>query len=390
MIKDSCQKRSCKKALDNELIKVLLEIEDTFIAISATDARIELYKLIVCRFYQIKYSILVDSFSQLEQCLIKATTNWPNLSLDSSFSVTGTVCFESFKKLERFDITKTDLSVIEYVFEYLSTISSKGNKGQFFTPRYVIKELIKPISLENDVQYIADPACGSGGFLSMISRYSNKKQLLFGFDYDSFAIRTAKLSSVLMEADINYLQIDSLNKNDNLLFNNNTICIEDYMKTKIKNFSGFDIIATNPPFGGLIKEKKIIQNFSITNGKNSTRDILFIERCFDLLKEQGKLIIVLPNSFFVDSSLEFQRKWLLTHFKVHGIISLHQDTFLPHTHQKTSVIFATKRYCKEIPQNDEIIFAISEKAGKDSKGKYIYMNTNIDTDLSEAMSKIHF
>lgn len=388
MIKDNRHKQTDNQ--DNQLIKTLLEIEDAFLAISASDPRVELYKLLVCRYYQIKNCIEICNFNQLESSLVNALLLWENLSLDSSFYIPIETAFESFKKLEKFYITAENFNIIEYVFEYLSTQTSKGNKGQFFTPRYVIKELIKSLPLEKDNLYIADPACGSGGFLSTINQSSNKHHLLFGFDYDSFAIKTAQLSSILTDANIDYLQLDSLNKNGKTLFESSALCIEDYMKTRCKGFLGFDIIVTNPPFGGLIRSKEILQNYSISNMKNCTRDVLFIERCFDILKENGKLIIVLPNNFFVDASLEFQRRWLLTHFKIHGIVSLHPDTFLPHTHQKTSVIFATKRYCKEIQQNEEIIFSISEKAGKDTKGKYIYINNEIDTDLNKAVEKIHF
>lgn len=374
---------------DKELINALLKIEDRILAASSSDPRIELYKMIICRHFQcINVLQSIQNYKELERLLTKSLIQWPELSLGEAFCLDEELAVNCFHQIEKFNLDKSNYHVIEYVFEYLTTQNSKGAKGQFFTPRYIIDEIIKPIDYNNSNLVIADPACGSGGFLNSIAKKASKDCQFYGFDFDPFAIQTAKVLSTIMNEKISFTQIDSLNKPNNNMFENTQLSIEELMKVKNKNFNGFDIIATNPPFGGIITNNEMLKNYSICDSSKATRDILFIERCYDLLKDGGKLIIVLPTNIFSDDSFGIQRKWILQHFTVNSVLSLHRDSFLPHTHQKTSVIFAEKKHGKEIDSTKKIKFIISENSGKDSRGRLVIVDGKINTDLSEAVSFI--
>ena len=102
------------------------------------------------------------------------------------------------------------------------------------------------------------------------------------------------------------------------------------------------------------------------------RDVLFIERCIELLRPGGRLGIVLPHNKFAGSMFRSVREWLLKEARILGVVGLGRNTFLPHTHQKASVLFVQRRMKGERKHRDErVFFAISEKDGKDSKGRLL-------------------
>lgn len=155
--------------------------------------------------------------------------------------------------------------------------------------------------------------------------------------------------------------------------------------TKNINFNTFDIVLTNPPFGSkipvvgksLLKQYKlghewckINNNFSQSNTLLSQQppQILFIERCIQLLKENGKLGIVLPEGIFGNPSDRYIWEYIKEECSVLGIISLAQETFQPSTHTKTSVLFLEKNKTK----SKKIFMAIAKNIGHDKNGKPNY------------------
>jgi type I restriction enzyme M protein len=372
---------------DQATINDLLAIEDAILATSATDPRAELYKMIVSRHCQLTLRIdPVRTTHDLELLLTKALLKWPDLGIGERYSIDLELALDCYKRIERYKLDESSYQIIDHVFEFISTQSSKGSKGQFFTPRYIIDEVVQPLLSDEGPLMVADPACGSGGFLASIASKSNGSSKYFGFDFDPNAVLMARVLATVMGCEISYSQKDSLLKPVGGLFSTNELSIEDFMKVSSPGFQGFDVIATNPPFGGSITNPAMLENYSITDSSKASRDVLFIERCYDLLKPNGRLIIVLPSNVFSEESLGSQRKWILEHFTVTSVLSLHRDSFLPHTHQKTSIIYAKKKAGHHrIEANETIRFSISEKAGKDGRGRVVLKNGQIDTDLREAV-----
>jgi len=159
-------------------------------------------------------------------------------------------------------------------------------------------------------------------------------------------------------------------------------------KTKgiVKN-NYFDYAFTNPPFGAKIPIdiKEILIYFDLAHKwdfknniwikqnklvKKQPPQILFIERCVQLLKDRGKLGIVLPEGLFGNPSNRYIWEYLRSKGKILGIISLDQNTFQPYTCNKTSILFFQK--LKNIPKNYKIDFGIVDNVGHDKDGKVLY------------------
>src|SRR5690606_4707309 len=123
------------------------------------------------------------------------------------------------------------------------------------------------------------------------------------------------------------------------------LTVEDFMHDQLESFEGFDIIATNPPFAGDVSDASFAEYYetaNLTRGRVE-RDVLFLERCKNLLRPGGRLAIVLPDNKFSASKFAKLREWLLQHMVVVAVVSLHSYSFRPFTSQKTSVLFAMRR-----------------------------------------------
>ena len=159
-------------------------------------------------------------------------------------------------------------------------------------------------------------------------------------------------------------------------------------KTKIE-LGTFDVLLTNPPFGSTIKvegeeklkqfnlahqwkKKKIDNEFEKNNLKDKEApQILFIERCLQLLRDGGKMAIVLPDGIFGNETESYVRNWILQNAKIIAIIDVPLETFLPHTGTKTSILILQKVEKEKIKENYPIFLSIAEYCGHDRRGKEI-------------------
>jgi type I restriction enzyme M protein len=283
------------------------------------------------------------------------------------------------------------LEVLDALFEYLISRSSKGAKGQYFTPRYVVDCCVKLVN-PSLTETVMDPACGSGGFLAHalshiqmshpnLDKPAYARANLWGADFDSRAIQVARALMLLAgDGHSNLFRINSLRTAtacDDLFFeyrgSSPEPTIEDLMRTRVRAFKGFDVIMTNPPFAGEVREPELLSQYQLSRrGGRTERDVLFLERCISLLKPGGRLAIVLPHNKFASATWSAARQWLLTHAQVVAVLGLGRHTFLPHTSQKADVLFARKRRQPvRYPEKEPILFLISERDGKDSKGEII-------------------
>jgi type I restriction enzyme M protein len=147
----------------------------------------------------------------------------------------------------------------------------------------------------------------------------------------------------------------------------------------------FDVLLTNPPFGKDIKiigEDKLKQfdlayewkkegsDFIKTNKlkKEETIQILFIERSLSLLKDGGRLGIVLPETFFHAPKSRYVLHYMLRNNNVTWALDLPHNTFRPHNNAKCVVLILEKNR----PQQDEINMAVAEEMGHDHQGKEIF------------------
>ncbi len=258
------------------------------------------------------------------------------------------------------------LAALDAVFESLVPRIAKGDKGQFFTPRHVV-DFVVSVLRPRAGEIVVDPACGSGAFLARARSVSGVKT--FGSDIDLRAVRVARLVALSQGADPStFVRADGLRG--------------DALPTA-------DVVATNPPFAG----RADADGFEVARlVRTPERDVLFLERAIALLRPGGRLGIVLPYNKAAASAFAALRRWLMTRVRIVAVVGLPRETFLPHTSQRTFVLFAARRAKDPRPGDSErAAFAVSERAGKDSAGEPLPRRdgtAGLDHDLDELLNEI--
>jgi len=259
-------------------------------------------------------------------------------------------------KLQSISLLNSSQDAKGLAFQKFLSHHEKDGRGQFFTPEPVIDfcvEMMQPKPNET----IIDPACGSGGFLMSALKYLQRNNndfntsesvsnQLFGLDINKSIARIAKMKLILeSNCKTNVLCTNSLEDLDSI-------------KLSVSQKDGFDIVLTNPPFGAKITNTSTLSKFDLGHKwsnfdkeyhktkvvyTNQNAEILFIERCIQLLKEGGRMAIVLPNGNFENPSLEYLRYYIKLKAKILAIVNLPQETFIPFgTGVKTSLLFLEK------------------------------------------------
>ena len=301
-------------------------------------------------------------------------------------------------ELQNYSLMESERDVIADAFETFIGHALKGGQGQFFTPRNVVKMMVDILQPdENDK--IIDPACGSGGFLiealksvweKINDKYRklgwneveiSKKQIEIatknfrGIDKDYFLSKVAKAYMNLVgDGTTGIFCEDSLENPAN--WRSDT-------KTKIETGS-FDVLLTNPPFGskipvvGVEKLKQFEVGHKWKQDKNSGKwvkttkikeqeepQVLFIERCLSLLKDGGRMAMVLPSGIFGNEQEEYLRQYILENGHLFAIVELPFETFSPNVTINTNVLFVQKGKSDK----KDIFISINEYCGHDKKGR---------------------
>jgi len=248
------------------------------------------------------------------------------------------------------------------LFEVLSSETAKSDKGQYFTPSDVAKMCASSLNLFDGMS-ICDVACGSGVFLEEVAIRASEDAIdcsMYGFDISERAIKVAKTMAILNDVDnIHFEKKDSLKE---LQVTNKSKLSSKNSKRKI-----FDAIITNPPFAGDVGTNYEDCDYSLSEvNQVAEKDVLFVELCIELLKDNGQLVIVLPDNKFSGKRFASVRNYLQNNLCIRAVVSLHPNTFRPFTQQKTSVLFATKNNNNVC---DDILFVKSQESGKLSNGK---------------------
>ena len=345
---------------------------------------------------------------KIQKLFDEAKAKWPGVFDEASqIQLSPSHLSVSVSSLQDIKLFNSNLQIIDEAFEYLVNKSSKGEKGQYFTPRHVIDMCVKMLNPKAG-EYMVDTAAGSCGFTvhtifqitghlfqnTDISEEEKENVLkVFGIDFDEKVVRVARtLNLIAGDGNTNVLHLNNLDYERW----NETIQNRDWLevygaglkrlevlqkdKSSYKEFN-FDILMANPPFAGDIKESRIIHKYDLGyNDKNKPkskvgRDILFIERNLNFLKPGGRMAIVLPQGRFNNTSDKNIREYIAEKARILAVVGLNVNTFKPHTGTKTSVLFVQKWDDKLCPKVEDypIFFAVSEKSGKDNSGDYVFL-----------------
>ncbi|WP_278360108.1 HsdM family class I SAM-dependent methyltransferase, partial [Zymomonas mobilis] len=323
------------------------------------------------------------------------------------------------------------LDVIDDAFEYLVSKSSKGEKGQYFTPRWVIDMCVKMMN-PKEGETVIDTACGSAGF-TVHSMFHVWRQIMramgreeshlftmeakpprcidyvrdnvFAIDFDEKSVRVSRcLNLIAGDGETNVLHLNTLDwtKWDETVKQDDwqdtygdgwrrlRKLRENPRQTDYRSF-GFDVLMANPPFAGDIRQSDMLSPYDVAHNEKTqklekavARDLLFIERNLDFLKPGGRMAVVLPQGRFNNSTDQRVRKFIMDRCRVLAVVGLHPNSFKPHTNTKTSVLFVQKwnddasagPLCPRV-ENYDIFFAIQQVESVDSSGRKVYRR-NVD------------
>ncbi len=413
-----------KLKIENKLVKeklslksVILDLENLVLANAKgiDDSFDEVFKLIYAKLFdewaavndksrkrKIHFRIYGESpielKSKITDLLRAAANKWKGIfNRDEEIKLSATHLVVCVSFLQNIRLFNANLQVIDDAFEYLVTEIAKGKKGQYFTPRWVIDMCVKMMN-PKITEKMVDPACGSAGFTvhtifwvageqftaeglpQEIKDYASEN--VYGIDTSPRAVKISKAINLIAGDgktniyELNSLESDKWDETGKAGFKD-MLTEFDEPKANDENkelykFMDFDVLLTNPPFAGPIGEKSILKHFLLAekNGKTQSkigRDILFIERCLNMLKNgsgisgskkykpAGRCAIVLPQGRLNNSSDLNIRNFIFDKARLLAVVGLNVNTFKPHTGTKTSVIFLQKYTPEEVKQIQNII-----------------------------------
>ncbi|WP_213996442.1 N-6 DNA methylase [Tepidanaerobacter syntrophicus] len=347
-------------------------------------------------------------------------------------------------ELQGYSLLNTHIDVKGKAYEEIVGANLRGDRGEFFTPRNIMHMTVRMLTPKL-TEKILDPACGTGGFLVLAMNevveeldkqmenvfgkpkieWSHEEDRLyqdkiseitsnnfFGFDINPDLVKATKMNMVMNnDGSGNILQLNSLLPPHEW---------PDYVKEQLskilnidkasirnsKSIALFDIIVTNPPFGSKIpiKDPVILEQYELAhiwekvNGQwrmterlqsSVPPEQLFIERCLQLLKEDGRLGIVLPDAILGAPGLEYVRQWLIKYTKIIASIDLHPDTFQPRNGTQTSILILQKKNQREIDveektrqmNNYNIFMAMVERVGHDKRGNPVFKRDKYGNEI---------
>lgn len=309
--------------------------------------------------------------------------------------------------LENYSFRKTlspKEDILGLFFEETNRDKFKQSKGQFFTTTNIVKFIIYALQIDTlstklfdekrILPYIIDPSTGSGTFLiesmkaitktfkNRTAQLSNEElrmyrrlfpedkpnewaqQYIYGID-NSYNLALSTKVNMILHGD----------GSSHIFLNDGLANFDHYQNLKDSELSArevaesyyakqtedahilvnerFDVVLSNPPFSvnTTTPTKELNKYFLFGDGKSEN---LFIERYYQLLKEGGRLGVVLPESTFDTTEHTYIRLFLYKYFNIKAVVSLPQITFEPYTSTKTSILFAQKKTGDEVKRWDEL------------------------------------
>jgi len=340
-------------------------------------------------------------------------------------------------ELARYDFTRTDVDTKGVAYQELVGVNLRGDRGQYFTPRGVVKLVIEMLDPKEN-ERLLDPACGTGGFLvatlgNMLEKFRKDQNtaagaedtqeflnvhgrlreyaasMVYGADFDPFLTRAAQMNMVL--AGDGRGHIYHLNSLEFPLGHMADVSTAQ----KEVTFETVDIIATNPPFGSdiPITDSHILEQYELAHswepdGEGGFRktqalkssmspEILFIERCVKWLKPgTGRMGIVLPDGVLGNPASEYIRWWIMRETQVLASVDLPVEAFIAEANVNilTSLLFLRRKSEQEKlyeamnGMTEYLVFmAVADKVGYDRRGNKLFKRTPAGEEIIVPVEK---
>lgn len=267
-------------------------------------------------------------------------------------------------------------------FEYLlSVLGSQGDAGQFRTPRHIIDFMVEILDPKKG-DTIADPACGTAGFLissyKHILKQNTKNSLGDLLTPDERTKLMTQFTGYDISPDMVRLSLVNMYLHG---FPNPNIQEYDTLTSEEKWDEYFDIILANPPFmtpkGGIRPHNR----FSVQAKK---AEVLFTDYIAEHINPvSGKAAIVVPNGIVATTNKAYKElRKLLVNESLLAVISLPAGVFQPYSGVKTSVLILDKRLAKK---TEKILFLKINNDGFDLGAQRRPIDKN---DLPKALETI--
>jgi len=319
-------------------------------------------------------------------------------------------------ELQRYSLLNTKTDVKGQAYEELVGANLRGDRGEFFTPRNVCDMAVRMVlSLYSDHEIaslkVLDCCCGTGGFLVAVINFLREKitnfeqarggsteqirnrigervkelaeRNIFGMDINPFLVRTTQMNLVMHgDGSANVFQGNSLTTPGEWT--------DETARKKVKHET-FDIVVTNPPFGGKahIDDPHILSSFDLPlyDAVNARRSMpaeqLFVEGALKYVKRGGYLAIVLPRSIANNPGLKFIRKWLLRNVRLVASVDLPKETFAEGGGVPNPSVLVLQRLTREesnlahagVLDDYEIFMSIPKRVGIDKRGNPVHLRT---------------
>ncbi|NQT11725.1 MAG: N-6 DNA methylase, partial [Planctomycetes bacterium] len=273
-------------------------------------------------------------------------------------------------------------SVLGEAFQALIGPRFRGDKGQFFTPRTLVRAMIQVVNPKLRDK-IVDPAAGTGGFL--VETHIHRKKThprtqnfgrLLGIDKDRDLQRLGGAMVTIATDGIGSIQLA------------NSLDLKNLPTDGDCSPFGANVVLTNPPFGAKIgiKEEVILNQFALghawvysasdnawhkQDALRSSQDpqILFLELCLRLLKPGGLCGIVLPEGVFGNKNTGYVWDFVRSMGTIEAMIDCPRTTFQPGTDTKTNVVFIRRSNGQDCVSDGSVNVAVAKYCGHDRRGK---------------------
>lgn len=310
--------------------------------------------------------------------------------------------------LQAVNLSETDLDSKGRAFETFMDSFFRGNFGQYFTPRPIVKFITEILPLTNE-SFVLDTSCGSGGFLlyalDKVRRQATKlysdfktdvkqferhykywhdfaEKKLFGIEINEQISRAAKMNMIIHDdGHTNVISSDGLLSEAE---------IQKNTKNEGFKYNHFDFIITNPPFGSSVRltEKAYLKNYDLAQkepdwldikGKtkieerdSQSTEVLFIEQCHNFLTAGGYLAIVLPDGVLTNSSLQYVRDWIEEKYRIIAVVSMPQTAFAATGAGVKSSVLVLRKHSQS---SSDVIRGIKLKLQAEIKQTHNYLAT---------------
>ncbi|MCW2980916.1 MAG: methylase [Solirubrobacterales bacterium] len=338
-------------------------------------------------------------------------------------------------QLQGYSLLRSSVDVKGVAYEEVVGANLRGDRGEFFTPRNACRMAVEMLD-PRPGEVIADPACGTAGFLIIAMNHALEKiesahrdawidrdrgdeseiaelyrarneylrDCLRGLDLNPELVRAARMNMVMNNDGYGGIhQADSLD-------------VPQHWSEEARRavrLGTVDVVFTNPPFGTKIRiDGDRLNQFDLAahwvpgdgekrwtmrsgpDGKPERQssqppELLFIERVVQLLKPgTGRAAMVVPNGILNNPGLAYVRDWLLTHTQLLAVVDMQRDLFQPKNDTQTSMVFFRRLAQGEEPSAGPVFFAVADRIGHDKRGKVIFKRDEEGMDIVATRTEV--